>query len=188
MSAAPDHRIVRALLEAAENPDAPLFELQRLRPEQAIAAAPHLRSLVELWDARRGDRAVPDRADIDFADFRGWHSAIVVSDLEGEEPDPLFRIVGEDYRIVDYGTTGGQRFSDRTPRLYEQQFRQRFAEIRDSGLIGWSVGAAAIVGREHVRLKVLELPFTNGGPQVSRLVHVMSYDFAGDDREEEAGA
>lgn len=179
MSAAPDHRTLHALIEAVENPDTPPFELRRFGPDEAAKAAPHLRPLIELWNSRRGTRPVPDWSDVDFADFRGWHAAIVVSDLVGDEPDPLFRIVGEDYRIADFATTGGQRFSDRTPRLYERQFREHFGAIRDSGLIGWAVGSAAIVGREHVRLKILELPFTNGGQRVSRLVHVMSHDFLG---------
>lgn len=179
MSAARNTRIVQEFFEASEKPDAPPFLLRRFGPREALEAAPHLAPLIELWDSRRGGEAVPDWADVDFPDFRGWHSSIVVSDLPADEPDPIFRIIGEDFRIFDYTTTQGQRFSDRTPRLYERQFREHFREIRDRGLIGWSVGSAAIVGREHLRVRVLELPFRKGGPLVSRLLHVTSTDLEG---------
>lgn len=180
MRTAPDRRTAAALLEAAEIPDAEPFVLRRLAPEQAALAAPHLAHLIRLWAERRGQQRVPIWSEMDFADFRGWHANIVVSDLPSDEPDPEFRIVGEDFRIVDYTTDPGQKFSDRTPLLYARQFREHFREIRETGLIGWSVGPAAIVGREHLRLKVLELPFRNGGTTVSRLVHVMTHEFVGE--------
>jgi hypothetical protein len=115
---------------------------------------------------------------MEFADFRGWHSRLVISDLPADEPDPLYRVIGEDFRVVSYSTEPGQRFSDRTPLLYDRQFREHFREIRDRGLIGWSVGPVAFFGREHVRLNVLELPFRDGGASVARLVHIMTYAFA----------
>ncbi|MEX2630216.1 MAG: hypothetical protein WD341_09790 [Tistlia sp.] len=178
MNATTDHRILEALFQAVENPDAAPFELQRLDVEGALEAAPRLASLIQLWDERRGEAAVPDWADMDFADFRGWHAALVVSDLPAGEPDPIYRVIGEDFRIVSYTTEPGQKFSDRTPLLYDRQFREHFREIRDRGLIGRATGPAAFVGREHLRLEVLELPFRNGGERVARLVHLMSYDLA----------
>ena len=180
MLSARDSRTAEALLQAAENPDAKPFVLRRFGPEQAALEAPHLAPLIRLWAERRGQQGVPDWSEMDFADFRGWHAAMVVSDLPPDEPDPQFRIVGEDLRIVDYTTDPGQRFSDRTPRLYARQFREHFRQIRETGLIGWSVGPVAFLGREHRRVKVLELPFRNGGPAVSRLVHVMTCEFVGE--------
>ncbi|SMF19294.1 hypothetical protein SAMN06265365_1038 [Tistlia consotensis] len=181
MNTAPDDSFMRGLLEAIENPDAEPFVLRRFGPEEAMRAAPHLAGVIRIWDERRGGRPTPDWADMEFADFRGWHPALVVSDLPAGEPDPIYRIVGEDFRIVSYTTKPGQRFSDRTPLLYERQFREHFGLVRDTGLIGWSVGPAALVGREHVRLRVMELPFTNGGQAVSRLAHIMTYRFDGGD-------
>ena len=180
MRIAPDTRTAAALFEAAENPNAEPFVLRRFGPEQAAQAAPHLAALIRLWAERRGERALPDWSEMDFADFRGWHAAMVLSDLPADEPDPQFRIVGEDFRMVEYTTDPGQRFSDRTPLLYARQFREHFRQIRETGLIGWSVGPVAFLGREHRRVKVLELPFRNGGPAVSRLVHVMTCEFVGE--------
>lgn len=178
MSAVPDSHVMRALLEAVENPDAEPFVLRRLTAPEAIAAAPHLAALIRLWDERRAGALAPDWSAMEFADFRGWHASMVVSDIPADEPDPVYRVIGEDFRIVSYSTEPGQRFSDRTPLLYERQFREHFREIRDQGLIGWSIGPVAFVGREHLRMKVLELPFRNGGERVSRLAHLMSHESA----------
>lgn len=181
MNATADDRFMRALLEAIENPDSEPFVLRRFGPEEARTAAPHLAEVIDNWDRRRGDRPLPDWADAEFTDFRGWHSSLVLSDLPEGDPDPVFRIVGEDFRIVSYTTEAGQRFSDRTPMVYERQFREHFGLIRETGLIGWSVGPVAIVGREHIRLKVMEFPYRNGSERVSRLVHVMTYDLGSDE-------
>ena len=181
MSALPNKQITSALLAAIEKPDAEPFVLHRFTVEQALDAVPEeLAGLIRMWDERRGDAAVPDWSDVDFPDFRGWHSRVVISDLPADEPDPHYRVIGEDFRIVTYSTEPGQKFSDRTPLLYERQFRKHFGEIRDRGLIGWSVGPVAFVGREHIRLEILELPFRNGGERVARLVHVLTHAFVGE--------
>lgn len=174
MSALPDPSIVRHLLDAGEAPDARPFDLRRLDAEEALAAAPDFASLIALWSGRRAGAAVPDWHDMEFADFRGWHSALLVSDITDGEPDPLFRVIGEDYRIVRDSSLPGQRFSELMPRLYERQFREHFRAIRDQGLLGLAVGPAALVGREHVHLRILELPFRRGGDGVRRLLHALS--------------
>ncbi|MEX2630215.1 MAG: hypothetical protein WD341_09785 [Tistlia sp.] len=165
---------LRQLILAAERPDARPFELRRFEAaESALAAAPHFAFLIDLWRSRRGACALPDWADVEFPDFRGWHSALLLSDLPDETPDPRFRLIGEDYRVLQDSSLPGRRFSDVMPRLYARQFRAHFEAIRDGGLIGLTTGPAAFVGREHLHLSILELPFRAGGTGVQRLLHAL---------------
>lgn len=159
--------------EGTERPDAAPFRVHLLDPERAAQSAPAFAGIVALWRERQQGAAVPDWNDFEFADFRGWHAAMLVSDLPDEEPDPLFRIIGEDWRIVPLTGFAGRRFSEVMPQLYQRQMREHFRQIRERGLIGWSVGPAVQINREHLRLQVLELPFRRGGPRVERFAHVL---------------
>ncbi len=170
--------LIGRLLSEAENPEAPPFALRRLDPEAAQQAAPEFAPLVELWLRRRGPERVPDWSQVEFSDFRGWHSALLFSGFDGPQPDPLFRIMGEDFRVATtIGSIVGKRMSELLPRLYESQLKAHFQEIRQHGLIGLAVGPAPVVGRKHVRLRILELPFRHGGADVRRLLHAFRTDF-----------
>lgn len=161
------------IFEAAENPTAAPFDLRRLSPGEAAEAEPQFAALLALWQERRGDAAVPDWSSMDFSDFRGWHSALMLSELSEADPDPRFRVIGEDYRAIRDSSLPGQRFSDLMPRLYALQFREHFRQIVVQGRVGLATGPAAFVGREWLRLKILELPFRHGGEAVTRLLHVL---------------
>jgi hypothetical protein len=51
--------------------------------------------------------------------------------------------------------------------------RDHFTALRATARIGVGEGQVDIPGREHVSLRVLELPFRDGGPGIDRLVHVV---------------
>lgn len=157
-----------------EDPNLPPFDLSLLTPEEALESLPEFKELIELWMERRNDAPIPDWGDVDFADFRGWHYSLVITAFEGEEPDPKWKIVGELFREMSGANATVMRFSEIVPSLYTQQLRNHFAAVRDKGLIGLSVGRIANIGRGHVPLRVLELPFTEGGTRVERLVHIVS--------------
>jgi len=161
-------------LFAVEDPAAPPLTLQRFLPEEARGALPEFADLIDLWMARRGGAAVPDWHDMDFADFRGWHAYMMLSRFEGPEPDPLFRLAGEKVAELLQFTTQNRRVSDLAPRLYEMQFRDHFRQIREKGLIGLSSGKLPAKGRGHVTLRIVELPFRDGGDSVERLLHVQA--------------
>lgn len=167
-----------------ENPNAPPFDLVRLMPDAALAAAPEFRALIELWltkcpeGAVNGIASIPDWSDFDFADFRGWHADMVLSIFpDPDEPDPEFRIAGETYSQIVDGPVKGTRFSDSWPRLYGVQFRRHFQAIRDTGLVGLAEGRHATMGRGHITLRVLELPCRDGGTVVARLIHGVRVTF-----------
>lgn len=75
-------------------------------------------SLFAYWDAKRGERTMPRRADIDPLDFHGHLAGILLVDVEGEDAKRagIFR-----YRVV--GTAEVElRGHDPTGRLVQEGF------------------------------------------------------------------
>lgn len=163
---------------AVEDPSARPLTVQRFRPEEAREALPEFAALIDLWLERRGSASVPDWNDVDFTDFRSWHAYIMLSRFESAEPDPTFRLAGEKVAEVLQFETQGRRVSDLAPQFYELQFRHHFGAIREHGLIGLTSGKLPAKGRGHATLRILELPFRDGGPTVERLLHAQGKEIA----------
>lgn len=51
-------------------------------------------ALLQLWELKRRGRAVPDRADIDVFDLRGYLPRIIIYDAAGDPPRFRFRLYG----------------------------------------------------------------------------------------------
>jgi hypothetical protein len=161
-----------------EATDATVGRLADFRPSLLSAAdaklhVPMLAPLITLWEERLNGERAPCWSQMYFEDFRGWHADLVLSSFEGEEPDPLFRLVGETFNEMTGRTVKGMRFSALYPDLYANGMRDHFTALRATARIGVGEGQVDIPGREHISLRVLELPFRNGGPRIDRLVHVV---------------
>ena len=162
------------VFQGTEDPDAPPLVLRCFAPEAARTALPDFAALVDLWLERRGAAAVPDWADFDFADFRGWHERITLGSFDTPEPDPTLRLVGESFVEAFGSSAKGLRISEVAPLLYERQLRDHFRSIRQEGLIGLTCGQTPFVGRRHVPMRILELPLRYGGAEVQRTLHVLA--------------
>lgn len=156
-----------------EDVTSPPMDVKRLTLEEAREAAPDFRGMLDVWASKRQGDSLPDWSDFDFADFRGWHSDIVLSVFDSDEPDPCFVLSGETFtRVIDYNVKG-VHFGDGWPRLYNLQFREHFGAIRETGLIGLTEGKVATSARNFQCIRVLELPVRAGGDRVQRMIHVV---------------
>jgi hypothetical protein len=156
-----------------ERPDAEPFVLRLFEPEEALQAGTAFDDLIRLWMSRREGAQTPDWSRFDFADFRGWHEYLVISVFPDDEPDPVFRIIGEGWKSVIQQDLTGLRFSEYLPRLFDRQFREHLRAIRQTGKIGWSVGASATIHREFIRRQVIEFPVRRGGEGIDGLIHAI---------------
>lgn len=147
--------------------------VHRVTADRARALVPVFAPLIDLWEARRGDARAPCWRQMDFSDFLGWHPDIVMSSFDDDEPDPIYRIVGDAFAQMTNVPKRGMRFSEYAPELYESQLREHFRKLREEALIGVFEGQTAVVGYEHVHLQVLELPFRDGGERIDRLIHAV---------------
>lgn len=163
----------RTLRLVPESDDPAPLHMRLLPPETEPEPASPFFDIHAAWNRRRAGNALPDWHDFDFADFRGWHSRLKVSVFPDDRPDPLFRIMGETWRIVAMGNLAGVRFSEVRPKLYDRQFRDHFRAIRDQGLIGRTRGAIAGADREFLTIEVLELPYSRDGARVGGLLHCL---------------
>lgn len=168
--------LLAGLSEGVEDPGAAPMAHRCFSPEEARAALPDFAELIDLWLERRGAAAVPDWGDVDFADFRGWHASILPGRFESQEPDPTLRLAGQNFIDVTQHNPKGLRMSQIAPRLYELHFRDHFRRLREQGLIGLTTGQLFLRGRDHVALRVLELPFRESGSEVMRTVHALPKD------------
>lgn len=156
-----------------EDVTSPPMDLQRLTLEEALEVASDFRGMLDVWAGKRQGDRLPDWADFDFSDFRGWHADIVLSIFDKEEPDPCFVLSGDTFtRIIDYNVKG-VHFSEGWPRLFDLQFREHFGVIRETGLIGLTEGKVATSARSFQSIRVLELPVRNGAERVERMIHVV---------------
>jgi hypothetical protein len=134
------------------------------------------RDVLSVWNSRRIGAEPPAWDAFEFSDFRGWHSRMIVSVFADEEPDPVFRIMGEDWRHTSFGNVTGMRFSELLPKLYGSQFRDHLRTIREQALIGHASGQAAQEGRDFLNIQVLELPVSRNGERVGGLLHCIHFD------------
>lgn len=132
-------------------------------------------SIVSAWNARRTGDGPPEWDAFDFADFRGWHSHLKVSVFPDDEPDPLFRIMGESWRLVALGNLAGVRFSEMRPKLFRRQLRDHFKAIRDGALIGRTRGKIAGISRDFISIEIMELPVARDGKRVGGLLHCLHF-------------
>lgn len=158
-------------LPESENP--PALDMWVLPLDTRIDADSPFADILAVWNRRRIDDGPPDWDAFDFADFREWHSRLKISLFPDDRPDPLFRIMGESWRIVAMANLAGLRFSDVRPKLYERQFKDHFKAIRDQEMIGRTKGAIAGLEREFLTIEVLELPVARDGKRVGGLLHCL---------------
>lgn len=156
------------------------FRQDRLRIadplEAAVFVGPHPKAarLLEAWNGWRGDRSVPDRADVDPVDIPDLLPNLILLDVEGD--DFRFRLVGEQVASRYGGRLKGRLISDvmSGPGLDETLYEhRRCAEDRRAVIVSQERElATADDRRAYMRLI---LPLGNDGPRASHIVGVMDF-------------
>ncbi len=133
------------------------------------ARDPMIARLRAYWDARRGDRFAPARADIDPVDFGYALSDICLVDVVGTPPRFRYRIIGQG--LIDragFNMTG--RFLDESP---EPEFRDRltqtYGEAVDTRAPRQGIREGVLDGRMR-RYEYLVLPLSSDGAHVDMLL------------------
>lgn len=160
-----------AFLPETEDP-API-DMWLLPLDTEVDPASPFVDILSAWNRRRTGDQPPDWDAFDFADFHGWHSRLKISVFPDDRPDPLFRIMGESWRIVAMANLAGLRFSEVRPKLFQRQLKEHFEAIRDQAMIGRTKGAIAGLEREFITIEVLELPVARDGKRVGGLLHCL---------------
>jgi hypothetical protein len=137
---------------------------------------PRLRQLYDYWDAKRGARSMPSRADLDPVEFRFVVGDVVMADvIEGDPPR---------FRIRLHGTNLSERTNfDLTGKMLDEM---PAAEFRDLVRQSFTRVATAKEPLHAKRDRILDnrrrdfetviLPLSSDGEQVDRILCGLFYD------------
>ncbi|HEY7610350.1 MAG TPA: PAS domain-containing protein [Alphaproteobacteria bacterium] len=138
--------------------------------DPAAIQEPKLRALLAYWNAKRGTRAMPTRADIDPLDVPSILPNIVLVGVSGEPPRFRFRIVGTDIVFRYGGEITGRDLEDvdlgselgAVKSQYEETVRERVPTYCRHEI---ETGAG-----KHLRYERLLLPLAADGIHVDMLL------------------
>ena len=137
---------------------------------------PKLRQLYDYWDAKRGERPMPARADLDPIDIRFAIGDVVLADVI--DGDPLR------FRIRLHGTNLSERTNfDLTGKMLDEMPAPEFRElslrsfrkvVREKALL--HVVAARLLDGRMQRYEAILLPLSSDGARVDRLMVGMIFE------------
>jgi hypothetical protein len=133
--------------------------------------APMLRSALAVWQAARGDKAMPSRADIDVLKIpRQVLSHILFIDIEPGPPERFrWRLIGT--HVTD------MLGRDSTGRYFDELYPPEAAAVLLTGP-RWAMahkrpvrtlGNAAFADKQHIRSENLDMPLSEDGDRVSMI-------------------
>jgi hypothetical protein len=148
--------------------------------EPAHVTRPELRFILDYWQAKRGTRAMPSRADIALRELKGQLGWISLIDVLPGGDDFRYRLIGT--RIMQYfksDTTGKTVSESFAPvpeagammlALLRSIVKNRFV-IRSFGNLAW-------MGNDFEDFESLFLPFSDDGESVTMIMNPFVYDRA----------
>lgn len=143
-----------------------------------------LEALLSFWEARRGARAVPGRADFDPIEMRPWLGNLMLVDwAQGKW---VYRLYGTAFVEAFRREMTGKSI-DELPAEQAALLRAEYEKVRIEAAPVWRTYSAQFAhatpdGRQHWQLgqtwERLALPLSDGGAEVS-VVLVGAYRIAG---------
>jgi hypothetical protein len=145
-------------------------------PSADIITSDRIRRLVAYWQARRGDGAMPLRADIDPAEIRDLLPNIVMIDIE--QPFRVrYRLVGTkvvDFNQIDF--TG--RYLDELRWDSGGRYTRAYRLLATSAAPLYGVDAWPLAGQMTGRSEIVMLPLSSDGARVDRVLSMEDFMFA----------
>lgn len=137
---------------------------------------PKLRQLYEYWDGRRGERAMPSRADIDPVDMRFAIGDVILAEVVDETP-PRFRIRLHGSNLserTNFDLTGKMLDEMPVPEFRELSTRSFRKVVRTKEPLH-VIAERPLDGRIQ-RYEAILLPLSADGTRVDRLMVGMIYE------------
>lgn len=146
-----------------------------------VSDCPIFRELVAYWDAKRGDRVLPLRVDIDPTELRAHLPSLIIIECLPGLTDFRFRLIG-----TEVAQAHGRDGTGKTVRqLYEAadpvfcDFLLRiYREVATHGALGRAGGSMRYVSREHRCADALLLPIAGGDGSVQWILGELLFSSA----------
>jgi hypothetical protein len=142
---------------------------------------PVLSSLQDYWQRKRGQRAMPARADINPAELKAHVGWVVLVDALPALSDFRFRIIGT--RVSDYfppNSTGKlvseafAPYGEAIVRVMQASYRK----VTRERIVLHAWGAADWVGKEFLDFDALYLPLSDDGATVNMVLSAVTFELA----------
>jgi hypothetical protein len=130
---------------------------------------PELRELHRHWEARRGERAMPSRADMDPVELpRSLLANLFLVDVEENPRRYRYRLVGTALTgVMKRELTG--RYIDEMPLLFRKFALPAYAEVMERGAPAYRE-VNAIEALWRIRYKRLLLPLSEDGARINMIL------------------
>jgi hypothetical protein len=134
---------------------------------------PRLAALRRYWDAVRGRRAMPSRADIDPADIPRLLPHLFLVDVGATVDDLRWRLAGtEVVRLFGLEVTGRPVGTGMLPTA-GRLMRARFAFVARNAHPAYATGVMQAERNDHTPFQRLLLPLSSDGVRVDMLVGIL---------------
>lgn len=146
-------------------------------PSQDVAAAlrdPRIARLHAYWCARRGERAMPARADLDPADFAYILGNVVLVEVHGPPFRLRYRLHGVNLVARDGYDMTGRWLHDHPEPEYRARIEQTYGEVARSGRLAHGIRDIVVDGRAR-RYETLVLPLGRDGAIVDMILGAQVY-------------
>jgi hypothetical protein len=139
---------------------------------------PALAFLQDYWNAKRGARTIPSRADINPAEMKAHIRAIVLVDALPGFDDFRYRMIGSDVTEHMLGDATGKTLREAFIRYGEAATEGAiagFAHVARSKVILRLHGSAAWLNQPHLDFDSLHVPLSDDGENVNMIMSAVTF-------------
>ena len=132
--------------------------------------------IIKIYRSKLNDNGIklPTWRSFNFADFKGWHHHIALSEVDEENYMPRFRIMPTGIvKILDRDLTGGT-LDTMTQNATREEIQTQIKELMNGPYFGLSKGNMPLTDGTSTFLRSLYLPLTLGGEKVEQFIHAIS--------------
>lgn len=132
--------------------------------------SPTLRALAQYWLAKRGDRDMPSRADIDPIEIPALLSRMALLDVLPGTPRFRFRLVGTQVASFTGRDMTGRTVDEAAYGIHTHDAIKVYSSSIDRRGPTYGFNRAVAVGRETLVVEWLNLPLSSDGKAVDVLI------------------
>jgi hypothetical protein len=143
------------------------------------SSKPALAFLKDYWDAKRGPRAMPARADIVPAEMKQHIRAIVLVDALPDYADFRYRMIGSDVSEYMLGDAAGKTVREAFSRYGQAAVDGAvggYTRMARDRMIMRLHGPAAWLGHPHLDFDTIHLPLSDDGEHVNMIISAVVFE------------
>jgi hypothetical protein len=141
--------------------------------------SPAIREIFEYWNTKRGERKMPQRADIDPAEFKRHLPRIMLVDVSWDPLDFVYRLTGTDEVRWRHADPTGKRVEENyfgpTPELVMKNYRY----VAQNGSFLYDPNPFVTPDNRYIRDETIMMPLCDDHGRVSQILVYAHYTSSG---------